>query len=204
MRSIKLGKQNEVAEILDEIYNVNFTKRRISYNTLKRIIYNLSLMIYKILDEEYERNEEKHDNYARVCQDLFRNENIEEAFATLRDICFSICADVGEESGEEAVKKQIEDYISKNYRDVSLSLDVLAEHLGISYYYLSRLFKEYIGTNFVSYLTLVRLEKAKELLKSTNDTIEQIAEKSGFLGSNSLIRAFKKYYNTTPGKFRKI
>lgn len=204
MRSIKLGKQNEVAEILDEIYNVNFTKRRISYNTLKRIIYNLSLMIYKILDEEYERNEEKHDNYARVCQDLFRNENIEEAFATLREICFSICADVGEESGEEAVKKQIEDYISKNYSDVSLSLDVLAEHLGISYYYLSRLFKEYIGTNFVSYLTLVRLEKAKELLKSTNDTIEQIAEKSGFLGSNSLIRAFKKYYNTTPGKFRKI
>ena len=139
-----------------------------------------------------------------MCQELFRNENIEEAFATLREICLSICTDVGEESGEEAVKKQIEDYISKNYSDVSLSLDVLAEHLGISYYYLSRLFKEYIGTNFVSYLTLVRLEKAKELLKSTNDTIEQIAEKSGFLGSNSLIRAFKKYYNTTPGKFRKI
>ena len=80
---------------------------------------------------------------------------------------------------------------------------MLAEHLGISYHYLSRMFKVYLGTNFTSYITAVRLEKAKQLLKESDATIEEIAERTGFYGSNSLIRAFKKYYDITPGKYRK-
>ena len=204
IRSIKMGAQSNVTEILDEIHTVNFKERHIPHGMLKRLIFNISLTVYKVLDEAYELDIEKHEKYGRVCQNLFRNDNSEECFAILREICVSLCDDIGKQSGEDAIKDQIVDYIAENYIDDSLSLEVLAEHLEISYHYLSRLFKEYLGTNFVSYLTLVRLEKAKELLKTTDHTIETIAEKTGFVGSNSLIRAFKKYYDITPGKFRKM
>ncbi|MBQ7901023.1 MAG: helix-turn-helix transcriptional regulator [Clostridia bacterium] len=203
IRNIKMGMHSNVGEILDEIYRVNFKERHISHSMLKRLIFNMSLTVYKVLDEAYEPDVEKHEKYGRVCQNLFRNDNVEECFAILREICLSLCNDIGQQSGDDAIKCQIVDYIADHYSDDSLSLEVLAEHMEISYHYLSRLFKEYLGTNFVSYLTLVRLEKAKELLKNTDETIENVAAKTGFVGSNSLIRAFKKYYDITPGKFRK-
>lgn len=203
IRNIKIGSQTNVEEILDEIYNVNFRERHVSHSSLKRLIYNLSLTIYKVLDDSYEHNVEKHEKYARVCQNLFRNDNSEECFMTLREICLSLCNDIGAQLDRSGIKNRIVDYLAENYSNSGLSLEMLADHLNISYHYLSRLFKEYFGTNFVSYLTIVRLEKAKELLKSTNESVEQIAKKTGFIGSNSLIRAFKKYYDVTPAKFRK-
>ena len=203
IRGIKTGSENTVSEILDEIFEVNFRERHISHSNLKRLIFNMSLTVYKVLDEAYDSDDAKHENYGRVCQNLYRNDNVEECFDILREICLSLCDGIVKKTGEDAIKTQIVEYIGANYSDDSLSLESLAEHLEISYHYLSRLFKEYLGTNFVSYLTLIRLEKAKDLLKTTNNTIEHIAEQTGFVSSNSLIRAFKKYYDVTPGKFRK-
>lgn len=203
IRSIKIGSVNMLTQLLDEIYCVNFKERHIPHHMLKRLIFSVSLTVYKALDEVYENDMGKHEKYARVCQNLFRNDNHEECFSILREICISVCEDVGRKSGEDEVKGRIVEYVAKNYIDSSLSLEALAEHMDISYHYLSRIFKEYLGTNFVSYLTLVRLEKAKELLIGTDDTIETVAKKTGFVGSNSLIRAFKKYYDITPGKYRR-
>lgn len=203
IRSVKMGIPSDAESILDEIYTVNFKERHITHSILKRLIFNLALTVYKILDESYELDIEKHEKYGRVCLNLFRNNDSEECFEILREIYISLCNDIGKQSGEDALKDRIVKYIDNNYSNCNLSLELLADHMEISYHYLSRLFKEFMGTNFVSYLTLIRLEKAKELLKSTDFTIEAIAEKTGFLGSNSLIRAFKKYYDITPGKYRK-
>ena len=95
------------------------------------------------------------------------------------------------------------EYIEENYSDNQLTLEKAADHFKISYYYLSRMFKEQIGTNFVSYLTLLRLEKAIGYLKNTDYSIEKIALMVGFTDRNSFARSFKKNYNTTPGSYRK-
>ena len=203
IRSIKIGAENDLQEILDEIYRVNFYERHLSYSTLKRLISSISLTVYKVLDELYSSDAEKYEKYGRVCQNLARNDDAEECFKCLKEICLALCADAGKKNGSDMLKEQIVSYIAKNYQNDALSLDMLAEHLGISYHYLSRMFKVYLGTNFTSYITAVRLEKAKQLLKESDATIEEIAERTGFYGSNSLIRAFKKYYDITPGKYRK-
>ena len=56
--------------------------------------------------------------------------------------------------------------------------------------------------NFASYLAGLRLEYSTQLLKTSQLSIEQVAQQAGFLQSGSFIRAFKKYYNVTPGKYR--
>lgn len=204
IRNIKMGSKDSVEEIFNEIYRINFRERHVSNGSLKRLIYNISLTVYKILDDAYEYDAEKHEKYARVCQNLFRNDDVEESFIALREICVSLCFDKSNQINSAGIKNRIVDYIAEHYSDASLSLEALADYMGISYHYLSRLFKDYFGTNFVSYITIVRLEKVKELLKTTNETIEQISKKTGFIGSNSLIRAFKKYYDVTPAKYRKM
>ena len=202
MNHIKNGDSNIVSEILDEIYVINFKERYISNENLRWLIVGLSLMLHKILDDIYAINLEKHEKYARVCNNIYANNNLEDCYNILREICLDICNDIGNQTKDERIKGQIVDYIANNYRDVSLSLESLASHLNISYYHASRLFKKYFNTTFLNYVTIFRIEKAKELLKFTDDTIDNIAIKTGFVGKSSLIRVFKKHCNLTPGQYR--
>ena len=203
MRSVRLGEEENVKQILDEIYRMNFQSRHLAPGTLKRLMTSITITIYKILDENYASDNDKYEKFGRVCRNLERNDNMEEAFRCLEEICLSLCRDSGKTTGRDTLRKQMVDYIAAHYQDDMLALETLAEHLDINYYYLSRLFKELLGTSFVRYLTAVRLEKAKQLLEESDETIEQIAKATGFYRSDSLIRTFKKYYGITPSKYRK-
>ncbi len=202
VRNIKTGKTSELEALFDEIYTENFVSRKLTQEMLKRLVLHILLMVFKILDDAYEPEDKQNEYYVRVCQNILHNDNAEEAFNTLREICLSISKKLPEQKGKMQLERKIESYIAQNYSDMDLSLDTLAEHIGLSYNYLSKVFKEFFGTNFVSYVTAIRLEKAKELLKTTNLPIERIAQDVGFGRSNSFIKIFKKYYNVTPGQFR--
>lgn len=203
IRCIKMGLKDEVEIILNEIYKVNFQQRQISYDKLKRLIYNISLSVYDVLDETEENDSERHKKYNRVCKNIFRNDDVEESFAIIKEICLYLCDTKSKKIDKTSVKEQLMEYIEENYSDNQLTLEKAADHFKISYYYLSRMFKEQIGTNFVSYLTLLRLEKAIGYLKNTDYSIEKIALMVGFTDRNSFARSFKKNYNTTPGSYRK-
>lgn len=84
-----------------------------------------------------------------------------------------------------------------------LSLDDLAREFGISKYHLSREFKRYMGTTINEYLTLTRLNYAKELLKYTSQTVEQAAFSCGFHHVSHFINVFKAHESLTPLQFKK-
>ena len=132
-----------------------------------------------------------------------RGENAEDAFETLKRISIALCEKAQKGSSDSDMRETINRYMEQNYTNPNLSLDVMADELGISYYYLSRLFGEYMGMSFLSCLTSMRLEYACELLDTTSLKVEEISERCGFLNCNSFIRVFKKYYDVTPGKWRK-
>lgn len=94
------------------------------------------------------------------------------------------------------------DYIQKHYSEYSLSLDVVAQNIGIHPNYLSRLFKETLNINFVEYLNKQRIEKAKVLLSTTQMTVRDIGFEVGFNSVQNYIRVFKKIEKMTPTQFR--
>lgn len=85
----------------------------------------------------------------------------------------------------------------------SLTLDLLAKEFSISKYHLSREFKRYMGTSPNEYLILIRLNHAKELLKYSRMTVEEIAYSCGFNNVSHFINVFKDREKNTPLKFRK-
>ena len=93
-------------------------------------------------------------------------------------------------------------YINSNYQDPGISMEKVCEEFGISVSYLSLLFKKDMGTTFVKYLTGLRLEKAKELLKLTGDRIVEIAEQCGFNDVYYFSHCFKKHTGASPKKYR--
>ncbi|MCK9478600.1 MAG: helix-turn-helix transcriptional regulator [Firmicutes bacterium] len=203
IRNIKTGSKESAENLLNEIYNVNFRERQLSQNTLRRLIFDISSTIYKVLDDTYTENNDKFEKYGRVSRNILRSDNLEESFEILKEICLSFCDDINNRTNSDDINKKITQYINRHYANKDLSLNMLAEHIDMNYYYLSRMFKEYMGTNFISYITTFRLKKAKELLEGASYSIEQIAEKTGFSSSNTFIKLFKKYYAVTPGKYKK-
>jgi AraC-like DNA-binding protein/mannose-6-phosphate isomerase-like protein (cupin superfamily) len=102
---------------------------------------------------------------------------------------------------QQLVKYGIE-FINKHFDD-ELTLTAIADSVGVSYHHFSRTFKKISGYNFKEYLTMIRINKAKLLLKDTNIPITEISYTCGFNGHKPLIFAFNKYCRMTPTAFRK-
>ena len=83
------------------------------------------------------------------------------------------------------------------------TMESLSAELKISPYYLSHLFKEYVGSSFTDYLTEYRLERAVELMKDPSLSLSQIGEKVGYADQNYFSRIFKKKRGVNARQFRK-
>ena len=84
-----------------------------------------------------------------------------------------------------------------------VSLSVLAEQFHLSGQYISQLFKSEIGVNFLTYLTGIRMERAKQLLVSTSLSIVEVAERSGYGDYRVFSKVFKKSEGITPSQYRR-
>ena len=106
------------------------------------------------------------------------------------------------EKGAQIVRK-LKRWIEKNYSSIYVSLDSVGEMLSISPAYLSSIFKKYSGTNFSDYLSDVRTNAAKELLKDPLRSMGEIARMTGYENGSYFCRAFKKKTGFTPSEYRK-
>ena len=93
------------------------------------------------------------------------------------------------------------DYIKRNY-DTKITLRDIANHLFISQSYLSRIFKEGTGQTPGGYITSVRIDESKKLLRDLSVNIADIPEFVGFESQSYFSRKFKMVENCTPGKYR--
>lgn len=84
-----------------------------------------------------------------------------------------------------------------------LSLDQLADELQMSKYHFLRSFAAAVGMTPNEYLNRVRIERAMELLRQSDENVEQIAERVGYSSGSYFIKAFRRRTGLTPGTFRK-
>lgn len=84
------------------------------------------------------------------------------------------------------------DYIRDHLGDKDLSLQTVADQVGISRNYFSRIFKEVMGVNFIDYVTRLRVEKARSLYMNTDMKIYEIAELVGYSDWHYLYSVYKK------------
>ena len=82
--------------------------------------------------------------------------------------------------------------------------EIVSDYIGFNATYFSSLFKKETGITFSEYLTSVRMEKAKELLKETNMSVASICEEVGYNDYKNFTKGFNKYTNLKPNEYRKI
>ncbi len=98
---------------------------------------------------------------------------------------------------------RVQKYLQHNYMLCDLSLDSVSAIVHISASYLSTLFKRNLGVNFVDYLTDLRMQAARELLRDPLRSTAEVAGLVGYENANYFTRAFKKKTGMTPTEFRR-
>ena len=98
--------------------------------------------------------------------------------------------------------RQIIEYIHRHV-DSEIKLTTLAEMAGISQYYFCQLFKQSLGISPYQYVLQLRVERAKQLLKSQKMTICDIALACGFANQSHFTKHFRKLTGTTPKAYWK-
>lgn len=94
------------------------------------------------------------------------------------------------------------EYIRENFRNENISLNTVAASVNISPNHFSKIFSQETGRTFVEYLTWVRMEKAKELLRNTTMKTSEIAFEVGYRDAHYFSYLFKKTQECTPREYR--
>ena len=105
---------------------------------------------------------------------------------------------------QNAIFSKATSFIFEHYTESTLSIQEIAKHLDISEVHLRRIFKISANISPAKYINFLRLEKAKNMLHSSNFTIAEIAESVGFDDQFYFSRLFKKETGLPPVSYRKF
>lgn len=136
--------------------------------------------------------------------DHIRDMRINEKLATLLTVLMeqSGHSEEGIERGKRLELSSIKAYLDEHYAE-KIVLDDLAERFFINKFYMTKIFKATYGTTIINYLISKRITRAKQLLRFTDLTMDEISIEVGMDSANYFSRAFHKVEGISPSEYRK-
>jgi two-component system response regulator YesN len=222
-----LTKETMVKELDGQfIYDVAMVKEFCRYieDADRENIYNKIDFLKKTLDKQRGNSLEVKLELSHMINDIFKRfdicfqedndififqkkvmnaEELEEVMEIIKDFVKNLIEENTSnrfDNSELLIKKAVQ-YINDNYNK-KISLEDIAGYVGISKYYFSVLFKKEKDITFSSYLNTVRIEKAKQLLKNPQTTINDVVDEIGFNDAQYFSKTFKKYVGMTVTEYR--
>ncbi len=109
---------------------------------------------------------------------------------------------VGSEIPDEGIARQLQDYIG-DHLDEDLRVETLAEHFAMSPRNFTRVFTRKMGATPGRYIEQCRLERARQYVEESDDTLSEIAERCGYTTPDGLRIAFERNLGVTPSAYRR-
>lgn len=179
--------------------------RTFSLEEAKRLSFNLVTYLCTAINQ-IAKKESDQVNLFSISQEVMQAGRMEQILSTIRPLLERFEKELAKQNHlsqtESLVQKAIL-FMQENYQDADLSLVRLANEIHVSSPYLSNLFKTETGQNFTELLLELRMEKAKELLRTTGLRTYEIAEQVGYVNAHYFSSSFKKYTKKTPSEYRK-
>ena len=120
----------------------------------------------------------------------------------VRDFLDAYEKEIEGKNGYSWIVQKIMEYVAQHIENPDLSVQEIADHVSLSPTYISILFKKEVRVNLKQYISNIRMEKAKKMLKSECYKIAEISEKCGYANANYFSRAFHKSEDMTPVEYR--
>jgi two-component system response regulator YesN len=136
-----------------------------------------------------------------VWRQIDQHHGIRETLRVINRLVDQSIESVMKKKTSDVLMLSAKDYIERNL-STELSIDTLADYLGISGSYFSLLFKQHLGETFVEYVTKQRIEMAKSLLALSDKSVTQVGQMVGYVERRYFTRVFSKYTGMLPSEFR--
>jgi len=203
LNMVRNGNTEEVRAALNDICSENFINRQLSHSMMTAFINHLCQGLFKI-DRIGVTGEEYLKKTNKFCEEIYQLTDIEklthctQLYTTLTD-------SIREQKHNKIhnIIAEIAAMCKENYHDPDISLVGLATHYKLSETYLSAHFKEYTGETFYSFLQNIRIDKAIDLLTSSQLSIHEISVNVGYSSYNTFSKAFKRKTGINAGDYRK-
>ena len=204
---IRLGKTEKALRILDSYFAALSANPEAQPDYVKKICVRLAGDISTALGGWTPDGREKGEDGAApdYAARIGETTTIAEA-ADLMTAYVSDCADHMASLSEDRQSARFQEVLTwiGNHYNEDISLSDAASVLGLSPSYVSRMLKQATGDSFVSYLNKIRIERAKELLVTTELSSNEISSAVGYRYPQNFIRNFQKYAGMTPGNYRAL
>lgn len=162
------------------------------------------LFLYQLLSKGYKVSDEK-ELFAEFSQKADQCSSIKMLFEYLEASVDSILRDLINDKIQSVVRpiRQAKQYIQENYMK-PITLDEVSSLVGFNATYFSTIFKKETNSSFVEYLTQVRMEAAKELLRETRLSVAEICERVGYSDLKHFTKKFISIAGVKPSEYRRL
>lgn len=202
--TIRAGEEEEAGKIIDGIFEQNIARRELSVEMKHQLVGEIKGTFLKLLDQKVFQETNMVETVKRRVIDIGPAEPLDSVQAEIKSITATLCGYIANKKKDSHAKlvQRMYQYTEEMYANPDLTLYRVAEYVERPEKYISQLFKEVTGVNYSDHLIKVRMEKAAELLKESNHTVDDIAARVGYNSSHSFRRAFKRLIGVTPSVYR--
>ncbi|WP_397333997.1 response regulator [Paenibacillus sp. YN15] len=203
VRCLKTGTADELKDIIESLFQ-GLAEAPVSVKEYQLYLMEIVTAVLRAAkDADADLDDLFGDNMASLAE-LYRFRTLAEAKAWLVGICARMMGSIAvvRQSALHNLVEEAIAYTRANYGDSELSINKVCSQLHISAGYFSSIFKKETKTTFVAYLLHIRMEAAKELLRTTDLRAMEIAEKVGYAEPNYFSFSFKKHVGMSPKEYR--
>ncbi len=199
---IKSNEQKKVELLLDEIFEKNI-KKDVSLDSVRYLMVELFATVKRLMMQYGHAIQKEYPEENLFVENIFESRDIEKMQNVIRYVCTACCKDVFEmPSNKDDLISGVMRYVNQNYSNQNLSLRHMGDAFSMNPDYISRRFREHTGKTINDYIRDIRIEKAKQLLRESDELIADIAEMVGFTSYRTFVRVFTDTVGVTPNKYK--
>ncbi|MFD1957687.1 response regulator [Paenibacillus thailandensis] len=204
LKTVKLGTEKELEELVDRLFD-DIARTNAPMREVQLYMLEMITAIMKFTKgTEGGGMDELIGAGSGILYEYEKLNSLDETKAWFGELCAKVRSRIASRR-QNSYKRIVEEaiaYTKEHYGDSELSIAKLCQHLHISSGYFSTLFKRELKVTYGSYLLQIRMEAAKELLRTTDLKTFEIADKVGFADPGYFSLCFKKYAGVSAKEYR--
>lgn len=203
IRAVKLGTEKELEEVIDGLFD-EIARVQAPVHEYQHYLLEMVTAIIKMTKVFDSDTEEIFGGGFGILNQYQKLNSVQETRAWFGEMCAKVRSRIASQR-QHTYKQIVEDAISytkSHFHESDLSIAKVCGQLHISAGYFSGLFKKELKLTFGAYLLQLRMEAAKELLRTTELKAFEIADKVGFADPNYFSLSFKKYAGVSAKEYR--
>ncbi len=202
---IKSGDYSEAINILNEVFEINSNNNYMALPMVKCLVFDVLCTLIKISDEVGASEDKKGIDKISIYNRIMNCTSVVHVREEVDDIITQFSSYIGKKSMQKSIEfiaERAKELVDENYTNPEVTVAYVADKMNVTANYMSALFKETYKIGLLEYISELRVKKAKELLRTTNTSIDKISETVGFSTTRTFSRTFVRLEGITPGKFR--